>query len=125
MSSNNAEVLHVMTDDLYSDVKTGLVVERHGDKLLVENSATLLLLDCGQRPALQREQLVCGDEVLFQLVKATATPGAAYQREGLVVGRRPRHNLLYRSDPLHRAAKKIKVTWLDVMRRCVIFSVLF
>jgi hypothetical protein len=116
MSANNTSVLHEMTGELYSAVKTGLVIERHGDKLLVEDSATRQLRECSQRNSLQREHVVCGDRVSFQLLKASAAPGARFQEEGLVVGRSARLNLLYRPDPLHRAAKKIKVRSLLMCR---------
>lgn len=109
MTANCSPVLHEMTGLLYSPVKNGLVIERHGDKLLVEDSATRQLLECGQRNILQKENVACGDQVFYQRVKASTAPGEQYQAEGLVVGRDRRLNLLYRPDPLHRAAKKIKV----------------
>jgi hypothetical protein len=115
MSANNTSILHEMSGELYSSVKIGLVIERHGAKLLVEDNATRQVRECGQRNTLQREHIVCGDQVSYQLVKASTARGARYQQEGLVVGRGVRRNLLYRPDPLHRAAKKIKV--------CVIFIV--
>lgn len=109
MSDSGDSVLHAMTGDLYGKVRSGLVVERQGDKLLVEDSFTRQVRECAQRSVLQKEHIVCGDRVNFQLVKASAAPDAQYQPQGLVVGRSARHNLLYRADPLHRAAEKIKV----------------
>lgn len=114
MSANKSSVLHAMTGGLYSAVRTGLVVERHGDKLLVEDSFTQQLRECEQRSALQKEHLVCGDRVSFQLVKASTARGAKYQAVGLVVGRGARHNLLLRPDPMHKAAKKMKVIAANV-----------
>lgn len=110
MSANSSTVLHEMTGDLYSAVKDGLVIERHGDRLLIEDIRTLQQRECRQRNSLQKEHVACGDRVFYQLIKASTAHGAQYQAGGVVVGRGPRRNLLYRPDPLHRASKKIKVS---------------
>ena len=109
MSCNDTVVLHKMEGKLYSSVKEGLVLERHGDKLLVEDSVTRQLRECSQRNTLQKEHIACGDEVFYQLVKASDVED--YQPNGLVVGRETRSNLIYRSiDPHNKSTSKIKVT---------------
>ena len=114
MTDNDTPVLHEMTGALYSPVKTGLVLERRGDKLLVEDGNTRQLRECSQRNNLQREHVVCGDRVRYQLLRASSAAGEQYQPEGLVVGRDRRLNLLHRPDPLHRAAQKMKVREVHV-----------
>ena len=118
MSANATRVLHALRGDLYSRVRSAVVVQRRGDKLLVEDSATRRLRECEQRNSLQKEHVVCGDRVFYQLARASSASSARVAQgqqgqgeevRGVVVGRHARRNLLLRPDPLHWAAKKMKV----------------
>jgi putative ribosome biogenesis GTPase RsgA len=117
MSANATRVLHALRGDLYSRVRSAVVVQRRGDKLLVEDSATRRVLECEQRNSLQKEHVVCGDRVFYQLARASSASsargvqgqGQGEEVRGVVVGRHARRNLLLRPDPLHWAAKKMKV----------------
>jgi putative ribosome biogenesis GTPase RsgA len=120
MSANATRVLHALRGDLYSRVRSAVVVQRRGDKLLVEDSATRRVLECEQRNSLQKEHVVCGDRVFYQLARASSASSArgvqgegeevrGEEVRGVVVGRHARRNLLLRPDPLHWAAKKMKV----------------
>lgn len=80
----------------------------------MEDFATRHIRECEQRNVLQKENIVCGDHVSYQLVKPSSNPKVKYQESGLVVGRDVRRNALCRSDRLKRSANEMKVIAANV-----------
>mmetsp|Transcript_15443 Transcript_15443/g.23310 ORF Transcript_15443/g.23310 Transcript_15443/m.23310 type:complete len:372 (-) Transcript_15443:109-1224(-) len=110
------------TGALFGDTEKGLVVERLGDRLLVESHMTGDIVKCKQRTGLEDGHIVVGDIVQYQVAHASSVHRGE-DAEYIVVGFDTRKNLLYRSDPRSRgASNKMKALASNVDQLIVVVA---
>ena len=98
----------------FSVPKIGLVIERVGDRLSVQDRASGSIIECRQRKGLDGHTIVAGDMVHFQTV-------ANAECENIVVGLQDRKNLIFRSDP--RQPRKVKYLASNIDQLLIVVAV--
>jgi putative ribosome biogenesis GTPase RsgA len=100
---------------LYSGPKIGKVIERVGDRLLVEPSPGGDVIECRQRKTLDAHNIVAGDVVHFQSIVSNDVD------EYIAVGYNIRKNILFRSDP--KQPRKVKYIASNIDQLLIVVAV--
>lgn len=113
--SNTGAVFDPFKGSMYSNPIEGLVIERIGDRLLVESISTGCVVECRQRKSLDVHNIVAGDIVHFQSIASDN------EKEFIAVGYNTRRNILFRTDP--KQPRKVKYIASNIDQLLIVVAV--